>query len=112
MALSERVRLWVPFVVTATVTNWETLESLPVDRSRSLRVYLFYYLVFLPLAVGPLLGLGLWFVLARPDWSAGMIWGLLGACLVWGVGMVWMQDRVMKRHPCLGFDANQIEKLN
>jgi hypothetical protein len=96
-SIKERVRLWIPFVVTATDTYFDTLESLPVDRSRSLRVYLFYYLVFLPLAVGPLLGLLLWLVLARPDLSAGLIWGLIGVCLLWGVGLVWVQDWVMKR---------------
>lgn len=96
-SIKERVRLWIPFVFTATDTYFDTLQSLPVDRSRSLRVYLFYYLVFLPLAVGPLLGLLLWLVLARPGLSSGVIWGLIGLCLLWGVGMVWVQDRVMKR---------------
>jgi hypothetical protein len=95
-SLSERVLLWIPFVVTATSNRFEFLEKLAVDRSRSLRVYLFYYLVFLPLAVGPVAGLFLWFVLAH-DWSAAVIWCLIGACLAWGVGMIWMQDVLLKR---------------
>ncbi|MBN2497351.1 MAG: hypothetical protein JXR96_22360 [Deltaproteobacteria bacterium] len=98
-SLSERLRLWIPFVLSVSGTDFEILERLPVDRSRSLRVYLFHYLVFLPLAVGPVAGLFFCYVLARPDLSALAIWGLLGACLAWGILMVWMQHRVMKRPP-------------
>lgn len=92
----ERTR-GVPFVATATQAPVEPLERLAMRDSRNRRVYLFYYAVFLPLVVAPVVG-GLALVIARgSQLSALAFWAVAFAILAWGVGVVAAERRVMGR---------------
>jgi hypothetical protein len=99
----ERIRLvgeethhGIPLLFSRRQQQVEVLErDLPVAGRRG-RVYAFYFGVFLPLLVGPVVA-GLAYVVAQPSLPAGLFWGGALGCVGWGITVVALQERVMAR---------------
>ena len=89
----------VPFLASWTLTDVQTIERMPVDGRRNLRVYAFYYGLFWPLIVAPLAA-GLAYVVTRNgDVAARNFWIAVGVYLLWGIGVVALERRVMGLKP-------------
>lgn len=85
----------VPFLLWWDTTQLRSLEQMPVERGRSLRVYGFYYLLFLPLIVAPFVAGFAYMVADHFKGPAWLFWTALLGCLVWGIGVVFFERRVM-----------------
>ncbi|MDC3958776.1 hypothetical protein [Polyangium jinanense] len=85
----------LPFVLTWQTATIQTGERLPVDRPRSRRVYGFYYGIFLPLLVAPPV-VGFVMVVQRHfDGAPWQFFTAVALYLVWGIGLVFLERRVM-----------------
>lgn len=85
----------VPLVAQATRVPIQLVEYLGVDHTRSLRVYTFYYLLFLPLALTPIIAWLLFVAMVRPDLPAWAFWTVTAACFASGVACTFVERRVM-----------------
>jgi len=92
----ERTR-GVPFVATTTHAPVEPLERLSIRNPRTRRVYLFYYGVFLPLVLAPVVGGLALAIRTGSNVSALVFWTVALVIFAWGVAMVAAERRLMGR---------------
>lgn len=77
----------------------QCLERMPVDRSRNLRVYAFYYALFWPLIVAPLVAGLACLAQRRFEVAAWQFWLAAAVYLLWGAGVIALERRVMGPPP-------------
>ncbi|MDI1476734.1 hypothetical protein [Polyangium sp. y55x31] len=85
----------LPFVLTWQTATIQTVERLPVDRPRNRRVYGFYYGIFLPLVVAPPVIGFVTLVQRHFRVAAWQFFTAVALYLVWGIGLVALERRVM-----------------
>jgi len=94
-ALAPERQRGVPFALVWSSTPLQSIERMPVDRGRNLRVYAFYYGLFWPLIAAPLAAGFTYLVWRHFNIAAWQFWTAMAVYFVWGICVIALERRVM-----------------